>query len=148
MEGIRAELPSAAQKGINRAIEVQTQSMQSHIEKIDNPQTFERYKQQIEGDQAIKNQVQQFAPRILQQPPPRIPVQPFEEKQSAPQPLPATQMPASEPQPIQQPIQNFSQPESDFQPAPQPVPTSEPAPQPVFPSLWQNFQAAISKVAQ
>lgn len=60
LEEIKSQVPFQGQPGLNRAMEVQTQTMERHLEQIENPSMFERYKQQIEGDSAIKQRVQQF----------------------------------------------------------------------------------------
>ncbi|MBI4101590.1 MAG: hypothetical protein HY443_01325, partial [Candidatus Nealsonbacteria bacterium] len=60
LEEIKNQVPFQGQQGINRAIEAQTQTIERHLEEIDDPAMFERYKQQIEGDNVIKGKVEQF----------------------------------------------------------------------------------------
>lgn len=66
LEEIKNQAPFQGQQGINRAIEAQTQTIERHLERIEDPVMFEKYKQQIQGDQTIKQQVQKFIPNIFQ----------------------------------------------------------------------------------
>lgn len=60
LEEIRNQIPFQGQQGISRAMEAQAQTIERHLEEIGDPATFERYKQQIEGDSVIKGRVEQF----------------------------------------------------------------------------------------
>lgn len=62
LEEMKNQVPFQGQQGINRAIEAQTQTIERHMERVDDPLMFEKYKQQIEGDKTIKQQIQQFGP--------------------------------------------------------------------------------------
>ncbi|MDO8663742.1 MAG: DUF5667 domain-containing protein [Candidatus Wildermuthbacteria bacterium] len=59
LQEIKNQIPFQAQQGIDRAIAAQTQTMEKHFERIDDPQMFEKYKGQIEGDANLKRQVEQ-----------------------------------------------------------------------------------------
>ncbi|MBI2450470.1 MAG: hypothetical protein HYV47_02965 [Candidatus Nealsonbacteria bacterium] len=147
LEEIRGQLPIQAQRGMDQAIQTQTKTMENYLGKIEDSSTFQRYKQQIEGDQMIRNQVQQFAPRIFQQQPSSAGQQP------SPSPRPIVPMTPErvqlfeEKQPIQQ-LQEFQQSIQPQPVQPQPAPALEPAPPPVFPNILKNFLGAISEIAK
>ncbi|MBI2626284.1 MAG: hypothetical protein HYW69_01680 [Candidatus Nealsonbacteria bacterium] len=169
LQEIKSQLPSQAQGGIDRAIQAQTQTVERYLERVDDPNVFQRYKQQIEGDQTIKNQIQRFAPRILQQQQPssagqpRMPAEPgqikpmeggeriqlFEGQQGTKQIQPEfqTQTQFQPPQPQFQPISEPQlapepQPQIQFQQPPATEPftaPSEPIQTAPLPQIFPNF---------
>ncbi len=58
LQEIKNKLPQQAQAGINQAINVQTQMIERHIQKTDDPVTFQRFEQQIEQNSDIKKEIQ------------------------------------------------------------------------------------------
>ncbi len=52
-------------RAIDRVIEAQTQMMQGHLQRMDDPAIFDRYQQQFEENPIIRQQIERFGPPVF-----------------------------------------------------------------------------------
>jgi hypothetical protein len=62
LQELKEKVPEAALTGINQAIQAQVKMMQEHIEKIDDQVTLERYKNSIETNKAVGDEIKKIGP--------------------------------------------------------------------------------------